>query len=999
MTAVRHDSSPFPSDALNSIGAIPPSRPSPSLTHLPSLPSFKRDPQGMVKTTDSQPENSSSIADVAGSSETLASVLEQAPGATPAQASPEEFNAVVTSILAEATTEPQRSVNGEQKPGHLLQRMGLKTKVTIAAIALSALPAIGIGSIAYVQAGSTIATQIQADKQNRATSLTRRLQAYMGFRLTDIEDLTTRLIFRDPFILEEQGTAAITQRLNQFLARSTVYDSLAFFDLDGNVIVQSDGPKLPNIAATGYFQAAVTTGEKTYTTPQHNEEINESAVFIAAPIRRFGSTEIIGVVRLRLPQSSLFASVADIQTEVDDIYIMDRHGNYILTPSSERDLIGQNLEITFPKLWPNIDQQPFKTVTVQDKAGQHWLVSSSRSQVESNLLNPQWTGIIKTPVADAFQVKRQLLLTLLLGVSTTTAFSLALAIYLSNRTTRPLLDAAEAVTKIGQGDLETRLDVPAQGDELVQLGQNINLMGDQLKTFFEQQTWEAELAQLLGELARVRSLEEFSLLLNQTMLEMQRQVGGDRIIFQRIEPSDGRRSVIAEAVLSQFPSVQGASSRAFSESEQETFNNQQTLVLNDIQHNDLSQEHRQELQDWGVQSLLATPVFVNNDLYGILSVHACATAQTWQPQDSDTLIQLGNRLSLALGAFESFNQVQEQAQAETKKKETLQFELLTLLSDVEEASTGDLTVRAQITDGEIGIVADFFNAIIENLRDVVSQVKTATTQVNTSVSGNDASIRKLAADATTQAEQVLQTLGSIEDMTLSLQAVAHKAKRAARASQQAAHTAQAGGKAMETTVDSIFQVRQTIAETAKKVKRLGESSQQISKVVELINQIALKTNLLAVNAGIEAARAGEEGRGFAVVAEEVGALAAQSASATQEIEQIIDAIQRGTSEVVEAMETSTSQVVEGTRSVETAKESLNAVLKVSRQVNQVFQVISTETSNQVETSEAVKQLMGQMASVSQETSAASQAVSESLQETVQITEQLQSSVGEFKVAL
>ena len=106
---------------------------------------------------------------------------------------------------------------------------------------------------------------------------------------------------------------------------------------------------------------------------------------------------------------------------------------------------------------------------------------------------------------------------------------------------------------------------------------------------------------------------------------------------------------------------------------------------------------------------------------------------------------------------------------------------------------------------------------------------------------------------------------------------------------------------MNRTVEGISQLREKVAETAKKVKRLGESSQQISKAVSLINQIALQTKLLAINASIEAARAGEEGRGFAVVAEEVGELATQSAGATKEIEAIVENIQKETGEVVEAM--------------------------------------------------------------------------------------------------
>ena len=288
--------------------------------------------------------------------------------------------------------------------------------------------------------------------------------------------------------------------------------------------------------------------------------------------------------------------------------------------------------------------------------------------------------------------------------------------------------------------------------------------------------------------------------------------------------------------------------------------------------------------------------------------------------------------------------------------------------------SGDLTVRAQISAGEIGIVADFFNAIVESLRDVVSQVKIATLQVSTSVNTNNESIRTLASDATLQAEQLDDALQSVEMMTDSIQQVASNAKEAADASNLAATTAETGSIAIEQSATSILQLRQTVAETTKKVKRLGEASQQISKVVVLIDQIALKTNMLAVNASIEAARAGEEGRGFAVVAEEVGALAAQSAIATKEIARIVETIQQETSEVVESMEASTLQVVEGTNKVEDARKSLSRIVEVARQVNALFQGISTATTSQVQTSQSVKLIMENLSTQSQKSSATSREV-------------------------
>ncbi|TYQ25849.1 HAMP domain-containing protein [Pseudanabaena sp. UWO311] len=374
-------------------------------------------------------------------------------------------------------------------------------------------------------------------------------------------------------------------------------------------------------------------------------------------------------------------------------------------------------------------------------------------------------------------------------------------------------------------------------------------------------------------------------------------------------------------------------------------------------------------------------------------------------EGQDEMAQLGGNINLMAGQLQEFIALQEEqtrqsaelAEKERLRSESIQRELITLLSDVEGAASGDLTVRAQISAGEIGIVADFFNAIVESLRDVVSQVKIATLQVNNSVNTNNASIRTLASDATLQAEQLDDALQSVEQMTDSIQQVASNAKEAADASNLAATTAETGSIAIEQSATSILQLRQTVAETTKKVKRLGEASQQISKVVVLIDQIALKTNMLAVNASIEAARAGEEGRGFAVVAEEVGALAAQSATATKEIARIVESIQQETSEVVESMESSTLQVVEGTNKVEDARKSLSQIVDVARKVNELFQGISTATTSQVQTSQSVKLVMENLSTQSQKSSATSREVAIALQETADVASKLQASVETFKV--
>jgi methyl-accepting chemotaxis protein PixJ len=199
-------------------------------------------------------------------------------------------------------------------------------------------------------------------------------------------------------------------------------------------------------------------------------------------------------------------------------------------------------------------------------------------------------------------------------------------------------------------------------------------------------------------------------------------------------------------------------------------------------------------------------------------------------------------------------------------------------------------------------------------------------------------------------------------------------------------------------VQSILGLRTTVSETAKKIKRLGESAQKISQTVSLIDEIALKTNLLAVNASVEAARAGELGQGFTAVAEQVGALAEQSASATKEIAQIVAAIQAETQEVVAAIETGTAQVVDSSKLVSATKQRLVQVLEKSAQVNELMRSISEATTAQRQTSAQVTEQVKTATLGSEQRSKASEAMASAIADTADIARSLQESVARFQLA-
>ncbi len=343
------------------------------------------------------------------------------------------------------------------------------------------------------------------------------------------------------------------------------------------------------------------------------------------------------------------------------------------------------------------------------------------------------------------------------------------------------------------------------------------------------------------------------------------------------------------------------------------------------------------------------------------------------------------------------SEAQRKAQEQEQAKEDLQRQVIRLLDDVEGAARGDLTVQAEVTADVLGAVADSFNLTIQNLREIVQQVSAAALQVTKSSSDNEMFARSLSADALRQAEELAVTLNSVQVMTESIQRVADSAQEAEEVARSASATALRGGEAVERTVAGILEIRETVAETTRKVKRLAESSQEISKIVALISQIASRTNLLALNASIEAARAGEAGRGFAIVADEVRQLADRAAKASKEIEQIVLQIQGETSSVMTAMEEGTQQVIEGTRLAEQAKRSLEDIIQVSNRIDVLVRSITADTVEQTETSRAVAQVMQSVELSAQETSQESQRVSTSLQNLVGVARDLLTSVERFKV--
>jgi methyl-accepting chemotaxis protein PixJ len=915
---------------------------------------------------------------------------------------------IVVKLPTKLTTENANNSSLNQGIAYFA-RLGLVKKATILAIAIGTIPILGIGAIAFGFANKSITKQITQSQQAEATGLSDKVNRFMLGRYGDIQVISSL-----PFLTSPQAGVGITTKekqavLDRIVEAYKAYDSVAVFDRQGNLIVQSTGEPLENQKDRTYFQEALQKDTPVISKPEAVKNTGVVSIYLAAPVKETRTGQTIGVVQARMPVKSLEEVIKNYVANEQQYHLLDASGTVFLSP--QKKLLGKEAKGEYsnlPKLLAAKKVNSFIEVPKTDKKQE--LVSYIPASTLDGLPDLNWQVLLSTDTATVFEPQRQLLWIIAIGTALTAFIVGAIASRLAKLTTQPILNATAALTKLGQGKFNTRLEIERE-DELGLLSANINLMAEQLQVLVKEQELDVEGVKLLADITlRIRRILKTEDIYHAAVKEVHRALKTDRVIIYSLNPDTWDGVVVAESVTGNWPEMLGVQidDPYFREHYLQIYHDGQVQAVANI-HQDQSLKNAdgyiQILEKFAVKGNLIVPIVTQEQLLGFLIAHHCETPRVWQQSEIDLFQQIATQVGYALEQAKLLEQIEQArnvvvrgSNEERQEKETLQQQLLELLNDVEGAARGDLTVRADVTAGEIGTVADFFNSIVESLRDIVTQVKQTATQVNTAVGSNEGAIRHLAEEALTQAAEINRTLDTVDKMTQSMKAVAESAEKAAFIANHAAHTAAKSGHAMDLTVLNILSLRETVGETGKKVKRLGESSQQISRVVSLINQIAIQTNLLAINAGIEAARAGEEGQGFAVVAEEVGELAVRSAAATQEIEQIVENIQRETSEVVQAMEIGTTQVVEGTLIVEEAKQSLSEILDVSRQIDSLVQSISTATASQVETSQSVSQLMKDIAGISQRTSDSSRQVSESLQQTVEISQQLQDTVETFKVS-
>jgi twitching motility protein PilJ len=326
-----------------------------------------------------------------------------------------------------------------------------------------------------------------------------------------------------------------------------------------------------------------------------------------------------------------------------------------------------------------------------------------------------------------------------------------------------------------------------------------------------------------------------------------------------------------------------------------------------------------------------------------------------------------------------------------------QMAILRLLDEIADLADGDLTASATVTEDFTGAIADSINYAIDQMRSLVSAINETAVQVSSAAQETQATAMHLAEASEHQAQEIAGASAAINEMAVSIDQVSANASESSAVAERSVAIANKGAEVVQATINGMDNIREQIQETSKRIKRLGESSQEIGDIISLITDIADQTNILSLNAAIQASMAGDAGRGFAVVADEVQRLAERSAAATKQIEALVKTIQNDTNEAVISMEQTTTEVVRGARLAQDAGVALEEIENVSKNLAELIQNISNAARQQASSAGHISNTMNVIQEITSQTSAGTTATAKSIGNLAEMANKLRESVAGFKL--
>ncbi|NJN58063.1 MAG: HAMP domain-containing protein, partial [Leptolyngbyaceae cyanobacterium SL_5_9] len=774
--------------------------------------------------------------------------------------------------------------SSKQIPGNRLLRLSkdqllgrglsIGIKATILATVFGVLPVSMVGWYAYRSGDTAITQQIAEEKLVEASQLSDQVSRFLEERLANIKTVATiaENLIEDESAGNLTGASpertaleqAITEEFTKFVQDYRTYSNIALYNLQGNVVAQSQGSARElNQRDAAYFQQVLNTEQAVVSEPvatAATDGTERLSIYIAAPVID-AAGRMIAVVAAKIPVEFIGNAVFRTASlrEGTTYRLIDSSGNVFQNlPDPESNAMGGAIAELLP-LFPEVSAQ---------KQQQAWLSNDESEQLNAyapirTATDLDWSVITSTEARAAFVPQSQLLRAIALGTVLTALAAAALGALLAKRATDPIQRVTKTVERLGQGELEAR--IPVRGnDEFAILGSNVNQMAAQIQNLLKTLRQNAEQLShqndVLAGLAQNEALiqgnaqevaKAFTEAIAQTIQVDQVSVWGytsdrsgltcldryDRSAQQHSE-SDGLEMAHAQEYFQAIDSV--------------------IATTDALDHPAIYSLLVNEQISPDVQSVLNVPIQIAGQTAGVVRCDRVAD-RAWQADEQTFVTSVANLISIAM------------------ESEFLQQEVSHLLDVVSDVEEGDLTTQAKVSDRTTGLIADTFNRLIERLTDVLAQVASAAQQVSAGANQQKAMAEVVATNTEQQAQAVTQVLQLTEQVEQMAQGSAEKARATTTSLESMRYTVEQGQEAIATLTQGIEVLQEGTNRIVQQMKTLGEFVGLADQFVQEQSQIASLTQTLALNASLVAARASEQRdpRQFSVVAREFDSIANQ----------------------------------------------------------------------------------------------------------------------------
>jgi methyl-accepting chemotaxis protein PixJ len=894
---------------------------------------------------------------------------------------------------------PPTSSTPPPKPESPKQLKGLSLKVRgiLIAIAVGVIPVSAVGAIAYKISEDYTTREITETQFDRTHHLAEMFDKFLKSRANEAQILASDQIFTNPNVSKAVTLNQKKAALNTFQAQTGFYDSIVYLDLQGKPLFESKSAHFFRneqlIGDRQHLQYAIAAKRTTMNEPQLSRLSGELKIEFAVPVKDAWTDEVIGIIRFRIPQDKISPLFTEYVDKDEEWHLINTQESFLA--SKIEQFLNQPVASYYPQLLEPHATGQTATMIISNPLLENHEQLINYAPVKIGEINPKLNlGLFIAKDTDiAFAPLEQLKWTFLGGTLATALLVGAIAAYLVNRMTQPLLQFTNVVNRLGQGQLDTRITI-SKKDELALLGNNINYMAEQLQSSMQREQTIAKTSELMSKMSQSRSLRELQRPFNLFLAEVRNLIKADRVVFYQFD-RQWLGTVIAESVEQGYPRTLGVEfdDPCFRENYIKKYQQGRIQAVADIYEANLTECHLQQLAPYEVRASLVLPVILEGQvtsegekLIGLLIAHQCSQTRIWEQPDVEYLQQIAYQLAAILRGYIFFKE-------ENQQKVILQNNIAQLLNSLEGMANGDLTVSTVTEVGKMNSVGNFFNATVRNMRQRITQIKVPTQKINREITVSRDSLIQLKDELSQQINRLIVAFTFIDQMTNSIEEVSDKAGLALQTIDASATNVELERANFNSLIANISELQVVIQNTTSRIKDLKTVSQEMAQIISSVGQINLRTSLLANKLGNQ----DPELKDSALAKTNERESIQQSITGTKEIEKMVFTIESSIVEILRELETGAAKFVDNASLTTKTNKQFKNIAEITQGTQQLILSIINTTDLQIQTSQQINQFKSEITSSCQVAYQISDRAVTSLNTTALTAQDLHNAVDFFKL--